>query len=259
MGTQNSELRTQNTGRFGRPIIRHAQVGSTNDLAREAARAGAAEGLLILADEQVAGRGQRGRLWLAPPGGAILASLLLRPHTPLVEMFAPTMILGLAVQAAARAWGAPAVLKWPNDVLCRGRKLAGILCEAAVSGGRVEWVVAGFGVNVAFDPAAVGLTDLATSLQVEIPGPPPDREAVLARILAEAEARYDRWQAGDYLAVWTEWQAALVTLGQTVTVDSGDGGIVRGTALRVAPDGALVLATATGEQRVVAGVLSVEC
>ncbi len=243
--------------RFGRPLLRYGQVGSTNDLARAAARAGAAEGWLALAEEQVAGRGQRGRMWLAPPGSAILASLLLRPHTPPAEMFAPTMILGLAIQAAARAWGAPAVLKWPNDVLCRGRKLAGVLCEAAMAGGQTEWIVAGFGVNIAFDPAVVGLSDVATSLHAEIAGPSPDRAAVLACILAEAEARYDRWQAGDYTTIWTEWQAALITLGQSVAIDSGDGYLVRGTAVRVAADGALVLATAGGEQRVVTGTVLV--
>jgi BirA family biotin operon repressor/biotin-[acetyl-CoA-carboxylase] ligase len=211
--------------------------------------------LLIGADVQGAGRGRRGRVWHTPPGGAILASLLLRPRTPLEEAFAPTMILALAIQEAARAWGAPAVVKWPNDVLCRGRKLAGILCEAAPAGGRIEWVVAGFGVNVAFDPAEVGLGEIATSLHLEVSGDPPARDVVLARILAEAEVRYDRWQAGGYAAIWTEWRDALITLGRAVRIDPGDGPSVEGTAVRVDADGALVVATATGEQRVVAGTL----
>jgi BirA family transcriptional regulator, biotin operon repressor / biotin---[acetyl-CoA-carboxylase] ligase len=241
------------TRAFGRPVEYHARVGSTNDLARERAGAGAPEGLLVVSDEQTAGRGRRGQRWLAPPGGAILASLLLRPRFATDDAFAPTMILGLAVCVAARAWGAPAVLKWPNDVFCGGRKLAGILCEMAFSGGRAEFVVAGFGVNVGFDPRAVGLDGVATSLSAAIAGAPPGRVAVLDRILGEAETRYGAWQAGGYEALWQEWRDALVTLGAVARVDPGDGAILTGLATRVEHDGALVLDTATGERRVVAG------
>ena len=241
------------TRTFGRPVEYYPRAGSTNDLARERAVAGAPEGLLIVTDEQTAGRGRRGRRWLAPPGGAILASLLLRPRFATDDAFAPTMILGLAVCAAARAWGAPAVLKWPNDVLCGGRKLAGILCEMAFTGGRADFVVAGFGVNVAFDPAPLGLDGVATSLSAAIPGPPPDRLVVLDSILGEAEARYAAWQAGGYEALWQEWRAALVTLGAVTRIDPGDGAILTGMATRVERDGTLVLATAAGERRVVAG------
>jgi BirA family biotin operon repressor/biotin-[acetyl-CoA-carboxylase] ligase len=165
------------------------------------------------------------------------------------------MILGLAVCEAARAWGAPAVLKWPNDVLCRGRKLAGILCEAALTGGVPDFVVAGFGVNITLDPAALGLADVATSLSAEIAGPPPDRVAVLAHILAAAETRYRRWQAGAYDAIWEEWSGALATLGAEVRIEPGEGALVTGQALRVERDGTLVVATGAGEQRVVAGTV----
>ncbi|HUS13410.1 MAG TPA: biotin--[acetyl-CoA-carboxylase] ligase [Chloroflexia bacterium] len=240
---------------FGRAIDYYAQTASTNDLAREQGRRGAPEGLLVITDEQTAGRGRRGRTWVAPPGSAILASLLLRPHVAPGELFAPTMILGLAVLEAARAWGAPAVLKWPNDVLCRGRKLAGILCEAGLTSGVVDFVVAGFGVNIAADPLPPGLADVATSLGAEITAPPPDRVTVLAHILAAAEARYLRWQAGAYSALWEEWQAALVTLGTAVRIDPGDGVVVSGQALRVERDGTLVVRTAVGEQGVVTGTV----
>lgn len=243
------------TRTFGRVVEYYPQIGSTNDVARERARAGAPEGLLVIADEQVAGRGRRGRRWTAPPGSAILASLLLRPQAPPAEAFAPTMILGLAVLVAARAAGAPATLKWPNDVICRGRKLAGILCEMALAGGAVEFVVAGFGVNVTVDPVGLGLPDVATSLAAEAPGPVPDRVALLARILIEAEARYTHWQAGDYGAIWEEWRAALSTLGTAVQIDLGDGTIIAGQARRVEPDGTLIVATPAGEYSVIAGTI----
>ena len=240
---------------FGRALEYLPQTGSTNDVARERARAGAPEGLLVVTDEQVSGRGRRGRTWAAPPGSAILASVVLRPRTPLAEAFAPTMIFALAVRAAARAWGAPTGLKWPNDVLCRGRKLAGILCEMTLTGGSTEFVVAGFGVNVDLEPDALGLGAVATSLRQEIAGPLPAREVVLADILAEAEARYTRWQAGGYAAIWAEWRDALTTLGSYVRIDPGDGALIEGTALHVAPDGALLVRTAAGEQAVIAGTV----
>jgi BirA family biotin operon repressor/biotin-[acetyl-CoA-carboxylase] ligase len=239
---------------FGHTIETYTVVASTNDLARAAAERGTAEGLLVVADEQEAGRGRRGRSWAAPPGSAILASLLLRPQTPLTEAFAPTMLLALAIMRTVQALGVPAGLKWPNDVLVAGRKLAGILAEGTTRAGFLDFVVMGFGVNVDFDPVAFGLGDRATSLRQEL-GAAPDRAAVLARILLEAEKRYRAWQAGGYAALWAEWQAALVTLGTMVRIEIGTGEIVSGPAIRVEYDGALIVATGMGERRVVAGTL----
>jgi BirA family biotin operon repressor/biotin-[acetyl-CoA-carboxylase] ligase len=240
---------------FGQLIETYPRLRSTNDRARAAAEQGAPEGLLVVADVQEAGRGRRGRVWEAPAGGAILASLLLRPQTPLTEGFAPTMLLGLAIMRAAQAWGVPAGLKWPNDVLVGGRKLAGILAEGTTRAGFLDFVVMGFGVNVGFDPARLGLGDRATSLSHELGGTAPDRAAVLGRILVEAEKRYRAWQAGGYATLWGEWEAALITLGTAVRVEINDGEVVTGTALRVEYDGALVVATGIGERRVVAGAL----
>ncbi len=243
------------TRTLGQTIETYTVVRSTNDLARAAAEQGAPEGLLVVADVQEAGRGRRGRVWQAPPGGAILASLLLRPHTPLTQAFAPTMLLSLAIMRAAQAWGVPAGLKWPNDVLVHGRKLAGILAEGTTRAGFLDFVVMGFGVNVGFDPAPLGLGDRATSLQHELGGSRPDRAVVLGRILLEAEKRYRAWQTGAYSLLWSEWAAALITLGTPVRVEVGDGEIVSGTAVRVEYDGTLIVATGTGERRVVAGTV----
>lgn len=243
------------THTFGQRIEAYERVSSTNDLARAAAARGAPEGLLVVADVQEAGRGRRGQAWQAPAGGAILASLLLRPQTPLTEAFAPTMLLALAIMRTAQALGVDAGLKWPNDVLVGGRKLAGILAEGTTRAGFLDFVVMGFGVNVGFDPAPLGLGDRATSLQRVLGGPAPDRAAVLGRILLEAEKRYRAWQAGSYPALWAEWQAALLTLGTEVRIEAGEGEIITGPALRVEYDGALVVATGLGERRVVAGTL----
>jgi BirA family biotin operon repressor/biotin-[acetyl-CoA-carboxylase] ligase len=240
---------------FGQAIETYPVVSSTNDRARAAAARGAAEGLLVVADVQEAGRGRRGRVWQAPAGGAVLASLLLRPQTPLTEAFAPTMLLGLAIQRTAQRLGVPAVLKWPNDVLVGGRKLAGILAEGTTRAGFLDYVVMGFGLNVGFDPAALGMGDRATSLQLELDGAAPDRAAVLGRILLEAEKRSRAWQAGGYATLWSEWAAALTTLNTQVWVEVAAGEILTGLARRVEYDGALIVATPEGERRVMAGTI----
>jgi BirA family transcriptional regulator, biotin operon repressor / biotin---[acetyl-CoA-carboxylase] ligase len=127
---------------LGRPRLHLRETSSTNDRARALAAAGAPHGALVTAGAQSAGRGRQGRTWAAPPGRALLMSLLLRDYDPLLPLRA-----GLAVADLA---GADALVKWPNDVLLGGRKLAGILVEARPQGG---WAVLGVGVNVAVDVA----------------------------------------------------------------------------------------------------------
>ena len=127
---------------LGRPRLHLRETTSTNDRARALAVAGAPHGTLVSAGAQSAGRGRQGRTWAAPPGRALLLSLLLREYDPLLPLRA-----GLAVADLA---GDAALVKWPNDVLVDGRKLAGVLVEARPHDG---WAVLGLGVNVAVDPA----------------------------------------------------------------------------------------------------------
>lgn len=135
--------------RWGVPALRiFRRVGSTNDVAREMAEAGAAAGTLVLADEQTNGRGRRGRPWSAPPGASLSMSMVLRPPTPGAARIL-TLRLGLA---AARGLD-PLLpvhvgLKWPNDLQLGGKKLGGILCEAVAMKDRVSYVVAGIGLNL---------------------------------------------------------------------------------------------------------------
>jgi BirA family biotin operon repressor/biotin-[acetyl-CoA-carboxylase] ligase len=127
---------------LGRPRLHLRETASTNDRARALAEAGAPHGTLVTAGAQTAGRGRQGRTWSAPPGQALLCSLLLRHHDRLLPLRA-----GLAVADVA---GDVALVKWPNDVLIDDRKLAGILVEARPLAG---WAVLGIGINVAVDPA----------------------------------------------------------------------------------------------------------
>ncbi len=148
------------TRRLGRPALFFPSVGSTNDVIHAHAAAGAAEGLLAVADEQTAGRGRLDRRWWAPPGSSLLMSLLLRPSItrfcessvlscPAVRAGQLTMCLGLAAaEGIEQATGLRPALKWPNDLLLAGRKLGGMLTELRLDGDRLEYAVLGLGVNV---------------------------------------------------------------------------------------------------------------
>jgi BirA family biotin operon repressor/biotin-[acetyl-CoA-carboxylase] ligase len=161
---------------LGRPRLHLRETASTNDRARALAATGAPHGTLVTAAAQTAGRGRQGRTWSAPPGRALLCSLLLRDHDELLPLRA-----GLAVADLA---GAGALVKWPNDVLLDGRKVAGILVEARPQDG---WAVLGIGVNVAVDVADLPpeLRDRAATL-----GRAPEGvEAALAELLDHLAAR----------------------------------------------------------------------
>jgi BirA family biotin operon repressor/biotin-[acetyl-CoA-carboxylase] ligase len=255
------------TRRLGRPVLYFPRIGSTNDVAHERAAAGAAEGLLVIADEQTAGRGRLDRRWWAPPGSSLLMSLLLRPALPPDRAGQLTMCLGLAaVEAIAAVTGLRPALKWPNDLLLEDRKLGGMLTELRLEGERLEYAVLGLGVNVNMDfddgrwtmddgqrphpPAAVvsavwstvdgpasGLADTAISLSMVL-GREVDRLALLAALLARCEAWYEWALAGE--SPHAAWAARLDTVGRRVTVATATGGVT-GMAVGVTPEGALLV------------------
>ena len=162
--------------RLGRPRLHVRRTGSTNAVARRLAQAGAPDGSLVTADEQTAGRGRQGRTWVTPPGGAVLASLVLHASDPLLPLRG-----GLAVADVA---GPRARVKWPNDVLVDVRKVAGVLAEGRPQEG---WAVLGIGVNLGHDRAALPaeLGERAGTLGRG----PQEAEAVLNELLAALERR----------------------------------------------------------------------
>lgn len=142
------------------------RTGSTNDVAKAMADAGADEGTLVLADQQTRGRGRRGRTWTAPAGSGLAMSMVVRPPTPGATRVL-TLRLGLAAaRAIDRISSLPIAIKWPNDLEAGGRKVAGILCEATVVEDRVVHVIAGLGINLRTprDGWPADLIDRATSL-----------------------------------------------------------------------------------------------
>ena len=246
-----------------------AETGSTNADAMALVRDGAPEGIVVVADHQTAGRGRRGRTWEAPPGSGLLASILLRPPAPIVELC--TFVLGVAAaEAVASVCGFAPRLKWPNDLVWPGdgsapdRKLSGILAEAdwpagstADSGYRAPrageriGVVAGIGINTDW-PAEVPaeLADLAVACN-HVTGAAPDRVQLLVALLERLAAWYEPLVAsGDPVPVLDAWRARSATLGRRVRVDLGRDD-VEGTAVDVTPEGHLVVDTVEGERRTI--------
>jgi BirA family biotin operon repressor/biotin-[acetyl-CoA-carboxylase] ligase len=255
--------RALSTQWLGRPVTYFRKVGSTNDVARTMAREGAPEGTLVIADEQTAGRGRLDRHWWAPAGGCLLVSLVFRPPMPAAQAQRLTMIAGLACTEAVEAeTGLRPSLKWPNDLLVHGRKLAGILTEAESVGERLAFVVVGLGlnVNVDFSAQSEGVLHASAIGLSQVLGHPVDRLALLNGLLSSMERRYEQWQAG--VSPHDDWSQRLETLGRRVTISAsppgashGQGSRAReGEAIAVDEDGALLVRLDSGHvERVLAG------
>ncbi len=224
----------------------HRTLGSTNDEAAALARRGAPEWTLVVADEQTSGRGRGGRAWLTPPGSAIALTILLRPPALPPEAVTGWSALGaLAVTEALEAHGADAQIKWPNDVLLAGKKVAGVLAEGSWSGEALEYVVVGVGVNVtpASVPKEAGLDYPATYVEAAV-GHSIDRSALLADILAGVRRWYPRVGSEGLVEAW---ERRLAFRGCEVWItDEGGSNAHRGTVEGLLPDGRLILRTGPG-------------
>jgi len=222
---------------LGSQRIELAECGSTNDEAARLARMGARHGTVVIAESQKAGRGRDGHVWESPPGGLYLSAVL-RPSLPLVDVPPMTLAIGIGVCDAARTAGAAAVLKWPNDVLVGGKKLAGVLVEAQSQGGKLDAVIVGIGVNLDTAPA-----DRSISLH-EAAGEPVDRAAFVASLLSSVERWVDRYIASGLEAIIPAWQDRMaVGLAARATID---GAPLVGSVAGLDRDGALLLRDAGG-------------
>jgi BirA family biotin operon repressor/biotin-[acetyl-CoA-carboxylase] ligase len=240
-----------NTRFVGQRMICCETIRSTNLAAKALAQAGAAEGTLVLAEEQTAGRGRVGRTWLAPRGTSLLLSLIFRPPLAASRAQGLTMACSLAVRDAIReVTGLPAQLKWPNDIMLRGRKMGGILTESEFRSGRLHHAVVGIGLNVNLPLEALPLDFQATSIQHEL-GRMVPRLELLQHTLVQIERHYLALLRGEWPV--EAWAAALDTIGQRVAWYTAQG-VCRGTAEDVDDDGALLLRRDDGEvQRVSVG------
>jgi BirA family transcriptional regulator, biotin operon repressor / biotin---[acetyl-CoA-carboxylase] ligase len=238
-------------GGLWRDIRVVAETGSTNSDLLAEARGGLAEGAVLVAGAQSAGRGRMGRQWVSQPGAALTFSVLLRPAAvPQGSRGWLSLLAGVAVVSAVRAeTTVDASLKWPNDVQVNGAKLAGILAEQA--GGAV---VVGIGINVSSGRDELPVPT-ATSLALE--GADPGAGALLVSVLGELERWYRAWAGarGDAAAsgLHEEYQRRCGTLGRQVRVSLPGGRTVTGTARAVDPAGRLVVESAAGPVPVSAG------
>lgn len=245
---------------IGRDVRVFQETTSTNDVVEKLARDGVPEGIVVIAETQTRGRGRLGRTWISPRSRGLWMSILLRPS---LEPGAVTRLTIAAATALARAVECstrlrPAV-KWPNDLVLGGRKVAGILLELHAELDRVRHVIMGIGVNVnqtgaEFPPE---LRDSATSLRIESGGfiSRPDLTVALLR---ELDIDYTRAVGDGFDALAAEWESRCITLGHRVVIQSGQRR-VEGRAETLDADGALLLRTQHGRlERVVGGDVTIE-
>lgn len=224
------------------PTIRYyPSVGSTNDLAGEWSAAGAPEYALVVADEQTAGRGRAGRRWHTPPGAALALSLVLRPTAhPQMQIPHLTALGALAVcTTLIETYALPAQIKWPNDVLVHGKKLCGVLVEAAWQAESIQHAVLGVGVNVtaAAVPVGIPLDFPATDIETEL-GKPVDRLDLIYQVLAQMLGWYARLGSPEFVSAW-KLHLAWMNLPVEVYTDAGT--VLSGQIAGLAGHGALQL------------------
>ena len=217
-----------------------ASTTSTQDVARDLAERGAPEGTLVIAESMTAGRGRRGRRWYAGPGGLWL-TLILRPPPEYFQLLGLLSALAV-VKSLEKLWGLRAEVKWPNDVLLEGRKLCGILAEAAFIGGG-GYLLLGLGINVNND-LPPELKDSAISLKDVLRRRVP-RLPLLASTLLELDSLYSSLLKGGAEDVLRELKCRMSTLGRRVRVITPDG-VVEGLAVSLASDGSLLLRLSDG-------------
>ena len=276
------EVSRDRLGRLGSPVIFFYTIGSTNDVASTIAASGGHEGAVVIAEEQTAGRGRRGRVWFSPPGSGLYVSVVLTPARARVDRTRATMLLPLAAGVAlAEAVAAVTALridvKWPNDLLVARRKLAGILAEAvsapaaplahvgawpqreeagaARALNRVDAVVLGYGINVGSMAYPPELSDRATSLELEL-GRSVDRARLWVETLAAMSRRYEDLLDGRFDAILDAWRdRAPTSRGARVTWNT-PGGPRSGVTDGIDDRGALLVRVGNRTERIVAGEIT---
>ncbi|OLD09051.1 MAG: biotin--[acetyl-CoA-carboxylase] ligase [Chloroflexi bacterium 13_1_40CM_2_68_14] len=242
------------SGELGRKIHHFEELESTNDEAHRLAEAGALHGEVVVADFQTRGRGRRGRSWVAPRGKAVTFSVVLRPAIAPVRAPEITIAAAVAAAEAAREMGAASArIKWPNDVECKGRKIAGLLTELRAEPDRVRHAVLGVGFNVSLQMRDFPeeLRPVATSLLLES-GERQPRPLVCARLLEHVEEWLSLHETEGFGPVADRWRELSSTLGRRVRITGADP--IEGDAVDLAEDGALLVRTAPGALvRVLAG------
>lgn len=238
----------------GRDIHVFEETTSTNDVAEKLARDGVREGVVVFAESQTRGRGRLGRKWVSPARKGLWFSILLRPNLRPQETTQLTVASATALRRAifSQTRLQPEI-KWPNDILIGGKKVAGILTEMSAELDRVRHVIPGIGIDVNQDASEfpAELRKTATSLKIES-GESLSRAALATTVLRELDREYSRVCAGKFSEIAEEWVAHCGTIGKDVTVRIGERAI-RGRAESLDTDGALILRTEHGRLQCITG------
>ena len=247
--------RNLKTARLGKKIHYFTEIDSTNVHACELARQGSAHGEIVIAEAQTRGKGRLGRHWISPPYRNLYLSAILRPrlaprHTPQLTLMSA---VALAETVQSFIVDAPEI-KWPNDILVKGKKLAGILTEASCEGDSTLFVVVGIGVNLNYPQEIMpeSIRERATSIMSLI-GRPVERESFAGRLIQSLDQCYGDLEESGFGSIVTRWERFFYLRGKRVRVEGPDGS-VSGRAMGIDVDGALLLEDEKGtSQRVVAG------
>ena len=243
---------------IGRDVRYMETIDSTNLYARRLGEDGAVEGVLVVADEQTAGKGRSGRHWTTPPGSAIAMSVLLRPRIAPERISMVTLVLGLAVAKAVRElYGLDALIKWPNDVVVNGKKICGILTEMSAELMAVNYIVIGVGINSNMKEFPEEIRTTATSIALEL-GRDVSRARLIAEVMKHFETLYRSFlETSDLSGIMSDYNTILVNIGRRVRVLE-PGNEYSAKALGIDRNGRLLVRTDEGTVRdVYAGEVSV--
>ena len=232
------------TSCVGNNIEYHGQIDSTNQRAQILAEQGAAEGTVVLAESQQAGRGRMGRSWSSPPGVNVYTSVILRPSLALAEASQLTFMAAVAVaRALEQACGVMVNVKWPNDILLNGKKVAGLLNELSAETEGIHYVVLGIGVNLNMDAAQFpdDLRYPATSIKLET-GNHVERNMFVRTLYTEIDSLYQLLLERGFAPIRLAWESLFALNGIKVEIDDGGSGI-HGIVAGIAEDGALLVDT----------------
>ena len=246
---------------FGKNIIFKERLGSTNVFLKKIAREGAAEGTVVIADEQTDGLGRMGRRWFSKRGENLLFSVLLRPTLAPDNVFILTMIFALAgTDALKDVSGLDAGIKWPNDIYLGRKKLGGVLTEFSVLGESVQYLVLGMGLNVNWKPKDAETTGYMTSSVFSETGKRVSREELLVVLLGRLAVYYQGCMEDgkEKELLYKRWNKKSVVLGRQVVIETGKERII-GNAAEIDQEGALRVVTSEGEEkRILCGDVSVK-
>lgn len=247
------------TKRIGSEIYVFDEIGSTNNEAKKMAMEGCADGAILIADLQHNGRGRlETRSFVSPKGKGLLFSIVLRPNIVPSEASKCTLLAALAVaRAIRRMTGIDCGIKWPNDILCKGKKLVGILTEMNADMDGVNYIVLGIGINVNIPQQEFPqeIQKIATSVEAEL-GEAIDRFALMGAVCEELECAYEQMLREGFAPILTAWKQYSVTLGQAVRVIAPDE-TYEGRAIDLDADGSLLVETEQGIRTVLAGDVSI--